>query len=57
MTDAEGRYTFPMTTLEARIENGKVVLTPEQAAELGLREGEVLPVTIAPRSAEGKFRS
>lgn len=52
MTDAEGRYTFPMTTLEARIENGKVVLTPEQAAELGLREGEVLPVTIAPHEAE-----
>lgn len=41
-----------MTTHDARIENGKVVLTPEQAADLGLREGEVLPVTIAPAQAQ-----
>ena len=40
-------------TLQGRLPaEGAVVLTPEQAAELGLREGEVLPVTIAPHEAE-----
>ncbi|GGI79665.1 type II toxin-antitoxin system MazE family antitoxin [Deinococcus wulumuqiensis] len=65
-----------MTTHDARIENGKVVLiriplnsctvgkappvhpyrgiriTPEQAADLGLREGEVLPVTAPPAEVQ-----
>lgn len=35
-----------MTAFEARIQDGKVVLSPQQAAELGLSEGAVLPVTI-----------
>ena len=35
-----------MTVFDARIQDGKLVLSPEQAAELGLREGDAMPVTI-----------
>lgn len=35
-----------MTTHDARIQNGQVVLTPQQAAELGLREGDALTVRV-----------
>ena len=33
-----------MTKHDAQIQDGKVVLTPEQAAESGLREGNALMV-------------
>ena len=35
-----------MTVFDARIQDGKLVLSPEQAAELGLRKGDAMPVTI-----------
>lgn len=35
-----------MTAIEVLIQDGKVVLSPQQAAELGLSEGAFLPVTI-----------